>query len=153
MSRKYLINILLALAAIGTMAFYAVCETSCSYLKGDILGLDLKYVGIIYMAAFIVLSILKKDPLLSILVSAGAGVEVFLVAFQVRSKVYCPFCLAFGVILFLLFLLNMDIRRKWIVILCVVLGFLSFVFFFRGSATPNYKFTCNYGASLKVATR
>ena len=142
-SRKYLINIILALVAIGTMVFYSVCTTSCSYLKGNILGVDLKYVGIIYMAALIALSATKKDLLLLILLSAGIGVEIFLVAFQVKNDVYCPFCLTFGVILVLLFLLNMNPGRKWLMAICIALGFLSFLLLFRGSATPNYSFTLN----------
>ena len=149
MSKKYLINVILALIAIGTMVFYSVCVTSCSYLKGDILGLDLKYVGIIYMAILIILSITKKDLFLAILLSAGLGVEIFLVAFQVRNNVYCPFCLTFGVILVLLFLLNMDLRRKWVMALFLVLGFLSFLLLFRGSATPNYSFTLNCAPLLE----
>lgn len=144
LSKKYPINVILALAAIGTMIYYSVCTTSCSYLKGDILGLDLKYVGIIYMAILIILSIMKKDLFLTILLSAGIGVEIFLVGFQVKNNVYCPFCLTFGVILALLFLLNMDLRRKRMMAIFLVLGFLSFLLLFRGSATPNYSFTLNW---------
>ena len=140
-SKKYLINVILALIAIGTMVFYSVCTTSCSYLKGNILGVDLKYVGIAYMTILIILSIIKRDLPLLILLSAGIGVEIFLVAFQVKNDVYCPFCLTFGVVLVLLFLLNMDLKRKWAMALLVVLGYLSFLILFRGSATPSYSFT------------
>jgi len=143
-SKKYIINIILALIAIGTMVFYSVCTTSCSYLKGNILGVDLKYVGIAYMTILIVLSVIKKDLFLLILLSAGMGVEIFLVAFQVRNDVYCPFCLTFGVILVLLFLLNMDLRKKWVMVLLAVLGYLSFLVLFRGSALPTYSFTLDW---------
>ncbi|PKN89007.1 MAG: hypothetical protein CVU51_02480 [Deltaproteobacteria bacterium HGW-Deltaproteobacteria-1] len=42
--RKYrnILTILLALVGIGIMAYYDYCDTTCSYLKGDILGIDLK---------------------------------------------------------------------------------------------------------------
>ncbi len=138
--RKYLINTILALVASGVMVFYSTCTTSCSYLRGDILGLDLKYTGIVFMVIVIVLSLLKKDGLLLPLLSMGIGAEVILVAFQVRNDVYCPFCLTFGAILVLLFLLNVQFRRKQIMImvLFVVLGFLAFLIFFKGSAIPAY---------------
>ncbi len=138
LSKKYLVNIILAVLAIGTMVFYMVCAGSCSYLKGEILGLDLKYVGIIFMAAVIVASIMKKDLALLIFLSAGIGVEMFLVAFQVRNDVYCPFCLSFGAILIIMFVLNMDLRRKWVAILFIALGLASFLLLFQGSVTPTY---------------
>lgn len=141
MRRKYLINIILAALAIGIMAFYATCSTSCSYLTGSVLGLDLKYAGVLFMALLIALSLLKKDLLLQALLSLAIGAEVILVGFQVRNDVYCPFCLSFGVILVLLFLLNMDIRRKWITALFIVLGFIAFLAFFKGSAIPTYSIT------------
>ena len=137
-SRRYLLNCILSLAAIGAMVFYSVCGGSCSYLKGSILGLDLKYTGVIFMVAIIALSLLKRGFLLLVLLSAGLGVEAFLVAFQVRNGVYCPFCLTFGAILVLLFLLNMDFRRVWIMALFIVLGFLSFLVLFKGSVIPTF---------------
>ncbi|HEY3277041.1 MAG TPA: hypothetical protein VGJ94_10500 [Syntrophorhabdaceae bacterium] len=136
--RKYLINIILAVAAAAIMVFYALCTTSCSYLKGAILGLDLKYAGIIAMAVVVVLSLLKKDLLLLPVLSMGIGAEAFLVSFQVKNEVYCPYCLAYGVILVLLFLLNIDFRRKWTMILFAIVGLLAFVLLFKGSAMPVY---------------
>lgn len=126
-SKRYMINCILSLAAMGTIVFYSVCGGSCSYLKGSILGLDLKYAGAIFMIAVIALSLLKRGLLLLMLLSAGLGVEAFLVAFQVKNGVYCPFCLSFGAILVLLFLLNMDLRRTWVMALFIVLGLASFL--------------------------
>jgi len=51
--KKYrtLITIALSLIGIGLMAYYDSCDSSCSNLKGDILGVHLKWVGIAYMMA------------------------------------------------------------------------------------------------------
>ena len=140
-SIKYPLNGILSLAAIGSMVFYSVCGGSCSYLKGSILGLDLKYAGVVFMIAIIVLSLLKRDSLLVVLLSAGIGVEAFLVAFQVKNGVYCPFCLTFGALLVLMFLLNMDFSRSWVMGFFIILGFISFVIFFKGSVIPTFAVT------------
>lgn len=156
------ITIALALIGIVLMVFYSVCDTSCSYLKGDIFGIDLKYIGIGYMLAIIVLAFFKQTALVRILLASGIGVEVYLVAFQFREDVFCPFCIAFGVIVVLAFFLNYERpqteggwRRRIIyglgeaelpltgknevpLLLFVVLGYLFVVLTFSGSATPAY---------------
>lgn len=137
-SRKHLVNIVLLLIAIGLEVFYTVCGGSCSYLRGDIFGLDLTYVGIVFAVILIVLSLLKWDRLILVLLSAGVGVEIVLVAFQVKNNVYCPYCLAFAVVIFLLFILNFDVTKKRLAIGLIVLGFALFALFFNGSVTPSY---------------
>ncbi len=137
-SKKHLINAGLAIIAIGVIVFYAICGGSCSYLKGHIFGLDLKYVGIVLMVAIGVLSIMKKQLLLLMILSASIGVEIFLFLFQVRQEVYCPFCIVFGIILVILFLLNADLNKKWVTLLFIVLGFLLFHFFFKGTVSATY---------------
>ena len=153
-----------ALAVIGIvlMFFYSVCDTSCSYLKGDIFGIDLKYIGVGYMLAIIALALLKQIALVRILLASGIGVEVYLVAFQFREDVFCPFCLAFGAIVVLAFILNYEkpqTRGGWQkrviyglgetelpliggkgmpLLLFVILGYLFVVLTFSGSATPAY---------------
>ncbi|MCK7512254.1 MAG: hypothetical protein MZV70_54890 [Desulfobacterales bacterium] len=67
---RLVITILLALIGIGLMAFYAVCDTACSYLRGDIFGIDLKYIGVGYMAVIIILALLKQADLIT---NAGCG--------------------------------------------------------------------------------
>lgn len=152
----------LALIGIVLMFFYSVCDTSCSYLKGDIFGIDLKYIGVGYMLAIIALALLKKMALVRILLASGIGVEVYLVAFQFREDVFCPFCLAFGAIVVLAFILNYEkpqTRGGWQkrviyglgetelpliggkgmpLLLFVILGYLFVVLTFSGSATPAY---------------
>jgi thiol-disulfide isomerase/thioredoxin len=163
--KKYrnLITIALSLIGIALMAYYDYCDTACSYLKGDIWGINLKWVGIAYMAAIIVFAAFRQTPFVRSLLAAGLGVEVFLYAFQVQNDVYCPFCLAFSVMLILSFIINYEVpsawrenrRRMWLyflgevdfpmfkinklpLLLFSLLGYLTILFTFSGSVTPAY---------------
>lgn len=163
--KKYrnILTIILAAAGIGIMAYYDYCDTACSYLKGDIFGIDLKWVGMAYMAVVIIFAAFKQTPFVRILLAAGLGVEVHLYAFQVQHDVYCPFCLAFSVMLILSFLINYEVpstwrenrRRLWLyflgevnfpmfkinklpLLLFSILGYLTVLFTFSGSVTPAY---------------
>ena len=163
--KKYrnIITIILAAVCIGIMAYYDYCDTACSYLKGDIFGIDLKWVGMAYMAGVIIFAVIGQTPFVRILLAAGLGVEVHLYAFQVQHDVYCPFCLAFSVMLILSFLINYEIpsawrenrRRMWLyflgevnfpmfkinklpLLLFSILGYLTVLFTFSGSVTPAY---------------
>jgi hypothetical protein len=157
-----IITVALAVIGIVLMLFYSVCDTACSYLKGDIFGIDLKYIGIAYMLAIIAFALTKQIALARISLAAGIGVEVYLVAFQFREDVFCPFCLAFGAVVALAFILNHErpqtrggwrrriiygfgetklplIRHRGIpLLLFVILGYLFVVLTFSGSATPAY---------------
>ncbi len=154
----------LAVAGILAMILYDVCDTSCSYLKGDMFGIDLKWIGIGYMAAIIALTLLKQRAYVRSLLAAGIGVEMHLVAFQFREEVFCPFCLAFGVIVIAAFILNLDYkkppagtswRRKIIsalgevelplmgnrrvpLLAFMIIGYLFVLLTFSGSVTPAY---------------
>lgn len=156
-------TILLSLIGIGIMAYYDYCDTACSYLKGDIFGIDLKWIGIAYMAAIIVFAAFKQTPFVRALLAAGLGVEVHLYAFQVQNDVYCPFCLAFSIMLITSFVINYEVpsiwrenrRRIWLyflgevcfpmfkmnklpLLLFSILGYLTVLFTFSGSVTPAY---------------
>jgi len=137
-SKRYIITIILSLAAIAIEYYYSICGDACSYLRGDILGIPLQHIGIGYMAAVIVLAILKKDTLLIILLSAGVGVEVYLVGFQIWYDTYCDYCLAFAAALVLQFIVNCDWKKKKLIIASVVTALVLFSVVFRGSATPAY---------------
>ena len=168
--KKYrnIITIVLALIGIGLMAYYDYCDTACSYLKGDIWGIDLKWLGIAYMTAIIAFAAFKQAPFVRALLAAGLGVEVHLYAFQVQNDVYCPFCLAFSIMLILSFIINYEVpsawrenrRRMWLYFLGEVdfrmfkinklpllifslLGYLTVLFTFSGSVTPAYGQTTN----------
>jgi thiol:disulfide interchange protein DsbA len=156
-------TIILALIGIGLMAYYDYCDTACSYLKGDIWGIDLKWVGIAYMTAIIVFAAFRQSPFVRILLAAGLGVEVHLYAFQLQNDVYCPFCLAFSIMLVTSFIINYEVpsawrenrRRMWLyflgevdfpmfkihklpLLLFSLLGYLTILFTFSGSVTMAY---------------
>ncbi len=135
---RYIITIILSLIAIAIEIYYSICDEACSYLKGELFGIPLEYIGIGYMIFIIILAMLKKDLPLVILLSSGMGIEIYLVGFQVWHSIYCPYCLAFGGILMLIFLLNFTMRMKKIIILSAIIGIVFFSIFFRGMATPLY---------------
>ena len=163
--KKYrnIITIVLALVGIGIMAYYDYCDTACSYLKGDMFGIDLQWVGISYMAIIIAFAAFQQLPYVRALLAAGLGVEAHLYAFQVQNDVYCPFCLAFAVMLILSFLINYEVpsawrekrSRMWLyflgevsfpmfklnrlpLLLFSLIGYLTVLFTFTGSVTPAY---------------
>ncbi|MDD5007363.1 MAG: hypothetical protein PHU49_01000 [Syntrophorhabdaceae bacterium] len=143
-SKRHIFNIVLACAAVALEIYYSICAGACSYLSGSILGINLEYVGIAYMAAIIFLSILKKDTLLLVLLSAGVGIEFYLIGFQVWYNTYCPYCLAFAAIIFILFLLNAQRDRKMLSVVAMGLALILFSIFFKGSVAPSYAFKVPY---------
>ena len=136
--KRRFLTILLALTGIAITVAYVFCLGACSYLKGDILGIDLKYLGIFYMVIVLLLAWFRKPVLCLLLLSFGAGGEIFLIGYQVRSGVYCPYCLAFGATILLAFAVNFERNRKTIAALAAAAGLLFFLLFFSGSATPVY---------------
>jgi len=139
--QRHIINIVLACFAVALEIYYSLCAGSCSYLQGSIFGIDLQYVGIACMACIILLSILKKDTLLFVLICAGVGIEFYLIGFQVWYDTYCPYCLGFAAIVFILFLLNFERNRKLLAVITMVLALVLFSIFFKGSVTPTYSYT------------
>jgi len=159
---RLMITILLAFAGIAVMVYYASCNTGCSYLRGDIFGIDLKYIGVGYMGVIITLALFKQADLIRMLIAAGIGVEIFLVSFQIRENVFCPFCLSFGIMILLMFIINYERLRmmnKWYqkfiyafgdaknplinnqripLLTMMIIGYLFVSFSFSGSATPAY---------------
>lgn len=137
-SGRPVVNIVLACAAVALEVYYSICGGSCSYLRGDLFGIGLQYIGIAYMGAIVLLTVLKLRGLLLVLLSAGVGIELYLVGFQVRYNTYCPYCLGFGAIVLLLFLLNFSNRRKKLSIISMAVALLLFSIFFEGSVTPTF---------------
>jgi len=128
----------LALIAVGIEVYYSICGGACSYLSGNLFGIDLQYIGIAFMVLVILLSILKKDLLLVVVFSAGVGVEVYLVGFQIWYDTYCPYCLIFGGIIVLMFLINVSKTLLKTAIISALFVLILFSLFFKGSATPVY---------------
>ncbi len=134
--KRHIANLILPLVGIAIILYYSVCGTSCAYLKGTILGLNLTYLGIGFAGLLFVLTLLRQEVLRLFLLSAGMGTEIYLIGFQVKSGVYCPYCLAFAVVLIILFVLNFRVSRKLLIAIAVILGLLFFSLLFEGSTRP-----------------
>ena len=139
------LNVLLPLIGVGLMLVYEYCNTSCSYLKGSFLGIDLKWVGVIYMGILFLGAFVRGGPsatfvthVRTILISAAVGVEFFLIGFQVVKDTYCPFCLAFSACIFVLFGINFSGMNRWIMAASVLAGLLGFTVFFEGKVAPRF---------------
>ncbi len=148
--RRHPINIILACLAIGLEIYYSICGGSCSYLKGTLLGIDLQYIGMAYMACIILLSLLKTDMPLVAFISAGVGIEFYLIGFQVWYRTYCPYCLGFAAIVFALFVLNFRRDRKALCAMTVAAALILFSLFFKGSLVPSYTYTLHVPCTEKV---
>jgi len=135
---KHWMNVIFSLIGIGIPLLYGLCGGSCSYLMGSIFSVDLKYIGIFYMGLLLLFSLLRRNTIVLLLLSLGLGAEIQLAAFQIKHLIACYFCLAFGAVIVILFLLNFDASRKIFVTVCLVLGFILFALFFEGTVTPLY---------------
>ena len=164
---KQALTIVLAFFGIIVMLYYESCGSSCMSLRGDLLGIDLKIVGIIYMAVIIVMAVASLMPPVRIVLAVGLGVEIHLYAFQIQNSLYCPFCLTFSALLIAAFLVNYespliwqekkyqmlplyflgDIALPWIqpprlpLLLFTVLGYALIVFTFSGSVGVDAHFS------------
>jgi len=133
-------TIILSLAAIVNVLLYLFCGSTCRFLQGTLVGFDLKYLGILYQIGIITLALLKKDLWLLFILSLGLGAEVFLVGYQLIFQVYCPFCLIFGAIIFIIWLINLSFHKKEILLtmIGILTGFILLYTFFQGTTTPAY---------------
>jgi hypothetical protein len=133
---RYIANLALPLVGMGLILYYTVCGQSCAYLKGGILGIDLTYIGLVFAALLFIAGLLRWETAHLFMLSAAVGTEVYLVAFQVRQGVYCPYCLLFGGVLLTLFVINFRVSRRILIAVSIVLGFLLFALFFQGATRP-----------------
>lgn len=129
-------NLGLSLTGIIIVILYSLCEDSCRYLQGSIYGFNLKYLGVVYMGILSVFNFLKYDIFFLLLLSLGVGAELYLIGYQVKNSVYCYYCLSFGAVIGLLFILNFGKVKKVLVIISIVTGFLLFGLLFEGATTP-----------------
>lgn len=149
LKNKRLLTGMFAALGIAVIVFYILCGDSCRYLKGSIWGVDLKYLGPFFLLLVLLLNFLKKDTLCLTLLSIGLGGEIFLIGYQVASAIYCPFCLAFGIVLILMFAVNFDKTKIPLIVLSTFLGLIFFFFSFSGSTHPTYaeeNFIATFGA-------
>ena len=98
------VNSVLPLVALGVMAFYNTCSSTCSSLTGSIFGLDMKYIGLIIPIPLVAFALTRQDLLLLMALSFGVGGELKLISFQAGLGQYCPYCLTSGAIIIFLFL-------------------------------------------------
>lgn len=136
--KRRFLTLLLAIVGIAITVAYMLCLGYCKYLKGDILGIDLKHLGIFYMAMLFILAWFRKHLLCLLLLAFGAGGEIFLIGYQIHSGVYCPYCLGFAVTIFLALAVNFEPNRKAISVLAAAAGLAFFLLFFSGSTTPAF---------------
>lgn len=136
--QKRTLNIILASLGIGIIGFYTLCHDYCRYLQGDIWGIDLKYLGIFFMALLLTTIFLNMQALMLLLLSLALGGEIFLIGYQFEVGVFCPFCLAYGTVVILMFALNFDKKKIPLVGLSLVLGLVFFLLTFSGSFTPAF---------------
>ncbi len=140
-----ILNIILPLTGIALMLVYEYCETSCLYLKGTFMGIDLKWVGIIYMIALLSSTFSLRGSFVQIvthfrtvLISAAVGVEFFLIGWQIVNDTYCPFCFAFSACIFILFGINFKTMNRKLVIASIAAALVGFTLFFQGQTVPRY---------------
>lgn len=139
------INAVFPAIGVGLMIAYGVCDTSCSSLRGTFLGVDLKVIGILFMAVLLVLTLppasryaTSVNHLRTIMLSGALGGEVLLVRFQIVHDIYCPFCLAFGLCVVALFAANFAKMNKYLALGAFLAGIAAFALFFKGSVLPLY---------------
>jgi hypothetical protein len=138
---RIFVTIILALTGIGLMVFYALCDTSCSYLQGDILGIDLKHIGIGYMLAIIILSAVRQMAYVRTLLALGIGVEIYLIAFALNYEKPVVFKKSrLQQIVYGLGDIELSPLTKTRIplLLFVFLGYLFVLLTFSGSTTPAY---------------
>ncbi len=138
-----LCNIILPVAAIALILVYRDCGTSCSYLRGTLCGVDLAWVGILFMTVLTMIHLpggdrfgVPANHVRTALLSGGLGGEIILIRFQLVHDVYCAYCLAFCAVVLLLFVLNARTMNRALAAGSAAAGALCFYFFFDGSVLP-----------------
>jgi thiol:disulfide interchange protein DsbA len=128
---RRIINVGLSILGLMVIVLYYFCGSTCLYLAGTVLGIDLKIWGLIYLGVFAVIALLKQDALACVFLSVGLGGELFLVGYQVMHQTYCPYCLILALIIALLFVINLDKRKVTVTLLSTILGFVFLTAFFQ----------------------
>ena len=145
MTWRKAVNISLPLIGLGVVIFYQLCDTACSALQGALLGVDLKVLGILFMTVLLAIVPLQSSRfsslaghLRTVLLAGALGGEVMLVRFQIMQETYCPFCLAFGLCIVLLFAAHLPRMNGYAAIVAFLAGVGVFVIGFTGSVLPLY---------------
>ena len=137
------VSVALALAGIAAAVTYLFCTDSCSRVAGSIAGVGLPWVGIGFMGAVAGAALLRCDGALFSFLSAGVGVEMFLVGRQVTEGRYCIWCLLFAAAVLFLFIINFDRRRMRLLVVASVAGFIAMFVGFAAEPIPAYAATAS----------
>lgn len=132
-----LINIGLAACGMAVVFAYIHCGDSCLYVAGTVAGVDLKHLGIIFMAAIVFLNLIRQDDLNFFLIAFAAGTELFLIGYQIKNSTYCSFCLLFAAIILVLFFLNIGRANKRLLLAAPLLGLIFIFVWFKGAPLPS----------------
>jgi hypothetical protein len=137
------LNIIMPLAGAGVMFYYEYCETSCSFLAGTFMGVDLKIAGIIFMGMLLATTFAigefsgnAMNGLRTFMISSAVGAEFILIRFQIVNDIFCQFCLVFAGCVFVLFAGNFSAMNKKLMLLSLAAGLVAFIFFFEGQVVP-----------------
>lgn len=137
--KRFFTQFLSCISAVNLL-YYTWCHTTCTYLKGTFFDIDLLFIGLVFTAVIVLLTALKYDFILIVLLSSAVGVEGFLVGYQIVQNVFCPYCLIFGAILFLQFFINYDVRKARVLSIVMITSNVIFPLFFHCSTVPSYGF-------------
>lgn len=139
------LNIALPVAGMGLVLYYRICDTLCAYITGSFLGVDLKYIGILFMVALLILNLPAATAyrafvghLRTMMLAGALGGEVILIRFQVVHETFCPYCLAFGLCVLFLFAVNFTAMNKYLAAASFLAGIGAFALLFEGSVLPLY---------------
>ncbi|MDA8123728.1 MAG: hypothetical protein M0009_00870 [Deltaproteobacteria bacterium] len=142
---RKIIDRALPVIGIGLMVFYEVCDTSCSSLQGTFWGVDLRWIGILYMAVLLVMALPPVSRygspvrhLRTMMLSGALGGEILLVRFQIVHQTYCLFCLVFGLCIVALFVAHFPKMNKWLALAALLAGLAAFALFFKGTVLSLY---------------
>jgi hypothetical protein len=132
--------------ALITIIIGQICSTSCVFIHGDILGLNLDVFGIVFYSLLLLSFIFHKriyprDWLIKAItatVAAAVGAEIIFVKFMIQNNTYCPKCLISGFFLLTMFLIMVRRIKPWVVVLLILFGAVFTCFTFSGSVVPSY---------------
>lgn len=155
MMLRNVLDIFLPLIGIGVMVYYDLCDTRCTALRGSLWGLDLKYIGIAFMALWFMMAIpyvSRKFPRLirhlkTVMISGAMGGEVILLRFQIVTAAFCPFCVIFALCIACLFIIHVRYMNRYLACAGFLAGIVFFSISFHGSVLPLYTNLRAIGAS------
>jgi hypothetical protein len=132
--------------ALLTIIIGQMCNTSCVFIQGDIIGLDLDIFGIVFYSLLLLSFIFYKKicprdwviKTITAVVAVGVGAEIVLIKFQVQNNTYCPKCLISGFFFLTMFFVMARRIKTWVIVLLILFGAVFTSLTFSGSVIPSY---------------